>query len=163
MLEKYVEHISKKNKLRIGSNIWMFFFQSWHLRSWRERRKKTGQPWLRIDREQRNMKRFVAIEFEQKWIMPFCSPTHLASDWYWTLITLMNLRLSNRLVNINHIYLPRRNSSSVFCSHQDLKCQVWKKQSYFETYFSISNLPKWSRASTKGTYDSLGGKKGSSL
>ena len=30
---------------------------------------------------------------------------------------------------------------------------------YFETYFSISNLPKWSRASTKGTYDSFGEKK----
>ena len=30
---------------------------------------------------------------------------------------------------------------------------------YFETYFSISNLPKWSRASTKGTYASFGEKK----
>ena len=31
------------------------------------------------------MKCFAAIEFKQKWIMPFCSPTHLASAWYWTL------------------------------------------------------------------------------
>jgi hypothetical protein len=32
--------------------------------------------------ERRIMKSFVAIEFKQKWIMimPFCSPTHLASD-----------------------------------------------------------------------------------
>jgi len=42
-------------------------------------------------------------------------------------VAQINLRLSNRLVSINHLYLPRRNSSSVFRSRQDLKCQVWKK------------------------------------
>ncbi len=112
--------------LSFWTNNKTVFFQTWHLRSWRERRKKT-RPWLRIVRERRNMKRFAAIEFERKWIIPFCSPTHLASDWYWTLIAQINLWLSNRLVNINHLYLPRQNSSSVFRSRQDLKCQVWKK------------------------------------
>jgi hypothetical protein len=45
---------------------------------------------------------------------------------------------------------------------------IWKKNkkiswelvlTYFETYFSITNLPEWLRASTKGTYNSFGGKK----
>ncbi len=31
------------------------------------------------------------------------------------------------LESLNHLYLPRQNSSSVFPSRQDLKCQVWKK------------------------------------
>ncbi len=34
---------------------------------------------------------------------------------------------------------------------------------YFEPYFSISNLPKWLRSSTKGTYDSFGKKKEKSV
>jgi hypothetical protein len=28
------------------------------------------------------MKRFAAIEFKRKWIMPFCSPTHLTDQFY---------------------------------------------------------------------------------
>ncbi len=63
--------------------------------------------------------------------MPFCSPTHVASDWYWTLIAQIDLWLSNRLVNIHHLNLPRQNFSSVFRSHQDPKCQVWKKTVLF--------------------------------
>jgi hypothetical protein len=93
----------------------------------RSEEKKLDRPGLRIVRERRIVKRFTAIEFKQKWIMPFCSPTHLASDWYWTLIAQINLRFSNRLVNINHLYLPRRNFSSVFRSRQDLKFEVWTK------------------------------------
>jgi hypothetical protein len=41
-------------------------------------KNKTGQ--LRILRERRIMKKFPAIKFKQKWIMPIFSPTHLASD-----------------------------------------------------------------------------------
>ncbi len=59
--------------------------------------------------------------------MPFYSPTHLASDWCWTLIAQIDLRLSNRLVNINHLNLPRRNFSSVYRSRQKFLVRVWKK------------------------------------
>ena len=43
--------------------------------------------WFSIVHERRIMKSFAVIDFKQKWIMimPFCSPTHSASDWYWTL------------------------------------------------------------------------------
>ena len=90
-------------------------------------KKKLYRLWLRIVRDVSGliMKRFTAIEFKQKWIvMPFCSPTHLVSDWYWTLITQIDLRFSNRLVNINHLNLSRQNFSSIFCSRQEIKCQV---------------------------------------
>ena len=50
----------------------------------------------------------------------------LTSDWYWTLIAQISLWLSNRLVNINHLFLPRRNFSSVFRSRQEFG----KNQSY---------------------------------
>ena len=59
--------------------------------------------------------------------MPFCSPTHLASDWYLTLIAQIDLWLSNWLVNINHLDLTRQNFSSVFRSRQKFLCPVWKK------------------------------------
>ena len=49
------------------------------------------------------------------------------SDLYLTLIAQINLRLSNQLVNINHLDLPRQKISSVFRSRQEVPCQVWKK------------------------------------
>ena len=90
-----------------------------------------------------DIKIFAAIEFKQKWIMPFCSLAHLASDWHLTFITQINLRLSNQLVNINHLYLPRQKFPSVFHSRQNIKCQVCKNQSYiisklFGEYWWIS-------------------------
>jgi len=103
------------------------FFQTWHRNSWREQRKKTGQTVIENCPWAANMKRFAAIEFKRKQILLFCSPTHLVSDWYWTLIAQINLWLSNRLVNINHLYLPRHNFSSIFRSRQEFLCQVWKK------------------------------------
>jgi hypothetical protein len=60
------------------------------------------------------MKAFAMIEFKRKWIMPSCSPTHLALEWSWTLIAQINLRLSNRLVNINHLNLPRQKFWTLF-------------------------------------------------
>ena len=69
--------------------------------------------------------------------MPFCSQTYLASDWYWTLIAQIDLWLSNRLVNINHLNLPRQIFSSVFCSRQKIKCQVWKKSVLWYPFFSV--------------------------
>ena len=91
------------------------------------RKKKLDRPCVTEIVRERDKKRFAAIEFKRKWIMPFCSPTHLASDWYWTLIAQINLQWSNRLVNINHLYLPCRNFSSVFRSRQEFLCQVWKQ------------------------------------
>jgi len=58
--------------------------------------------------------------------MPFCSPTHLESDLFLTLIPQINLRLSNRLVNINHLDLPRQIFLSVFRSRQEFLCGLEK-------------------------------------
>jgi len=106
------------------------FFQTGHRNSWREQKTKLDRPWLRIVRERRIMKRFAAIEFKQKLIMPFCSPTHLASDWYLTLIAQIDLWLSNRLVNINHLDLTRWNFSSVFAPARNFYVWFEKKQSF---------------------------------
>jgi hypothetical protein len=43
-------------------------------------KKKTGQTLIRIVRERADYEKITAIEFKQKWIMPWCSPTHLVSD-----------------------------------------------------------------------------------
>ena len=117
------------------------FFQTWHRNSWREQ-KKLDRPWLRIVHERRIMKRFAAIEFKQKWIMPFCSPTHLALDWYWTLIAQIDLRLSNRLVNINHLNLPRQIFSSVFCSRQEFLSGLEKISHISQSAVPFSNVSK---------------------
>ena len=73
------------------------------------------------------MKIFAAIEFKQKWIMPFCSPTHLALDWYWTLIAQIDFWLSNRLVKINHLNLPHQIFSSVFAPARNFYFRFGKK------------------------------------
>ena len=60
------------------------------------------------------------------------------------ILALLPLRLiydlSNWFVNINPIFIPRRNVSSVFCSRQKSKCQVSKKpvgpcSNYFFHFF----------------------------
>ncbi len=68
-------------------------------------------------------------------------------------IAQINLRLSNRLVNTNHLNLPRRHFSSVFRSRQDLKCVVWKNtvlntlaarglEEHTTSPVTIENLPR---------------------
>jgi hypothetical protein len=47
---------------------------------WREKKLYRTDRDLSIVRQRRLMKAFAAIEFKQKWIMPYCSPTHLASE-----------------------------------------------------------------------------------
>jgi hypothetical protein len=47
---------------------------------WREKKLYRTDRDLSIVRQRRLMKAFTAIEFKRKWIMPYCSPTHLASE-----------------------------------------------------------------------------------
>jgi len=51
------------------------------------RKNFTGQTviWASYISQRRIMKSFTTIELQQKWRMPFCLPTHLASYWYWAL------------------------------------------------------------------------------
>jgi hypothetical protein len=69
--------------------------------------------------------------------------------------TIYLIHMEQNLLHNKKTKLCERNMLNIFG-----KKISWESGlAYFETYFSISNLPKWSRASTKGTYDSFGGKK----
>ena len=95
------------------------------------------------------MKRFAAIEFKRKWIMPFCSSTHLASDWCWTLhLSLRSIYdcqigwwtspiLISLAENFHPFIAPAKKSL----------CQVWKKTVLY--VFSSQNhiFPKYCDAS----------------
>ena len=119
------------------------FFQTWQ-KFLAGAEKKLDRQWLRIVHEQQIVKRFASIEFKQKWILPFCSLTYLVLDWYWTLIAQIDFRLSNRLVNINHLNLPCQIFLSVFCSRQEFLCQVWKI-SVLNGVPVLNAIPIWGR------------------
>jgi hypothetical protein len=75
------------------------------------------------------------------------------------MISIYLIHMVRNLVHNKKNKLCERNMLNIFG-----KKISWESGlTYFETYFSISNLPKWSRASTKGTYDSFGEKKKKSL
>jgi hypothetical protein len=116
------------------------FFQIGHRNFWRERKKKLDRPWKGLCMSGRIMKRFAAIEFKQKWIMPFCSLTHLALDWYWTLIGQIDLRLSNRLgtstilISLAEIFRP------FFAPARNFYVRFGKIQSYIIKLDRLSRL-----------------------
>ena len=125
-----INSVSRRNFCCLLDKVWSVlinlpsfetdFFQTWYL--------------LRIVPERRVMKSFVAIKFKQKWMMPFCSQTHLALDWYWTLRPLRSIYdcrigwwTSAILISLAEIF-------RVFCSRQKSKCQVWKKIVLFDPF-----------------------------
>ena len=69
---------------------------------WREKNFYRTDRDLSIVRQRRLMKAFAAIEFKRKWIMPYCSPTHLASEW-----RLLTLRSVTHIIYNRIIYIIR--------------------------------------------------------